>query len=216
MPMGSRVTSVLACSILLGAGWLGPVTAHPHVWVKVKSAVLIDDGSIIGVRHDWTLDKAFADGAVEEFDTDGNGTLSAAELLPLIELNTSTLKEFRSFTVVRRGGDKISLEDPKDVSMDYQGDLLAVHFTVPLSKPVPVSRSEFHLEIYDPTFFSVFELAGSDPVVLEAKSPVGCHVTLALAPGGEQQKAINEFSRQFGRGLVRMAPAKRATMTCKD
>ena len=37
-----------------------PASAHPHVWVTVKSElVYASDGSITGVRHAWTFDDMF-------------------------------------------------------------------------------------------------------------------------------------------------------------
>ena len=52
--------SVLAA--LVGAAITGgTASAHPHVWVTVKSElVYAPDGSVTGVRHAWTFDDMFS------------------------------------------------------------------------------------------------------------------------------------------------------------
>ena len=51
-------------------------SAHPHVWVAVKSEVLFGaDGKITGIRHAWTFDEMYSAFATQGFGTDGKPCL---------------------------------------------------------------------------------------------------------------------------------------------
>ena len=57
----NRIFRILATALtgLLLAG--GAASAHPHVWVTMKSAVVYGpDGAITGVRHAWTFDDMYS------------------------------------------------------------------------------------------------------------------------------------------------------------
>jgi ABC-type uncharacterized transport system substrate-binding protein len=73
--------------------------AHPHVWVAVRSEIILDaDHQITGIRHAWTFDEFYSAMAVQGLDTNGDGVFSAEELKPLAEVNVKSLKDFDYFT----------------------------------------------------------------------------------------------------------------------
>ncbi len=58
-----RILTIALTSLLIAAG---AASAHPHVWVTMKSAVVYGpDGSITGVRHAWTFDDMYSAFAVQ-------------------------------------------------------------------------------------------------------------------------------------------------------
>jgi ABC-type uncharacterized transport system substrate-binding protein len=60
----SRLALIIAFGGLMAAG--GTASAHPHVWVTMKSSlVYAPDGSITGIRHAWTFDEMFSTFAVQ-------------------------------------------------------------------------------------------------------------------------------------------------------
>jgi ABC-type uncharacterized transport system substrate-binding protein len=53
----ARLVAVLGVLLFIS----GTASAHPHVWVTVKSTVLFGpDGSAIGVRHTWAFDDMYS------------------------------------------------------------------------------------------------------------------------------------------------------------
>ncbi|HZD61672.1 MAG TPA: DUF1007 family protein, partial [Xanthobacteraceae bacterium] len=90
--------SVLAA--LVGAAIAGgTASAHPHVWITVKSElVYAPDGSVTGVRHAWTFDDMFSVFALQGLDSKKKGEYTREELAPLAEVNVTSLKEYDFFT----------------------------------------------------------------------------------------------------------------------
>ena len=58
--------------------------AHPHVWIEMRSdVVLTDDGLIKGINLEWTFDDGYTQMALDGLDVDGDGIYSQALLTAL-------------------------------------------------------------------------------------------------------------------------------------
>ena len=117
--------SVLAA--LVGAAITGgAASAHPHVWVTVKSElVYAPDGSVTGVRHAWTFDDMFSVFALQGLESKKKGEFTREELAPLAEVNVKSLKEYDFFTYAKANGKKVEFNDPQAgyyLDYDHQGD----------------------------------------------------------------------------------------------
>src|SRR5215213_8527449 len=68
--MLSRIIRRCAGGLALLAGLgLAEASAHPHVWVTVKSElVYAPDGTLTAVRHHWTFDEMFSTFATQGMD----------------------------------------------------------------------------------------------------------------------------------------------------
>src|ERR1700739_2443902 len=76
--------------------------AHPHVWVTMKTEVLYaPDGSVTGVRHDWTFDDMFSAFATTGIKAATKGQFTREELQPLAQINVDSLKDYAYFTYAR-------------------------------------------------------------------------------------------------------------------
>jgi ABC-type uncharacterized transport system substrate-binding protein len=155
-------------------------TAHPHVWVDVKTRLLFDQGGrLTGFRHDWRFDEGYSSFAVMGLDTDQNGTLTREELAPLAQVNMESLGEYDFFTFLSVGDDKVALLDPVDYHVDYENGRAELHFTLPLQTPLEVrqadgSKRDVSFQIYDPTFYVDFAFAKDAPLTLGDGAPAGC------------------------------------------
>ncbi len=91
-------------TVLLLAGLVAPALAHPHVWVVVHSELsYAPDGTLAGVRHNWTFDEGFSSFALQGLETTPDGKPSEKTLAELAQVNIDSLKEFDYFTVAKRG-----------------------------------------------------------------------------------------------------------------
>ena len=94
--------SIFALASMAGAN---DASAHPHVWVTVKSELVYGaNGTVTAVRHHWTFDEMFSTFATQGLDTDKDGKLSRDELKGLAEVNVTSLKEFDYFTYANGDG----------------------------------------------------------------------------------------------------------------
>ena len=131
---------VLACT--------GPVLAHPHVWITMKSEVLVGpNGAVTGIRHRWTFDDMFSAFALQGTEAKAKGQYTREELAPLAKVNIDSLKEYDYFTYATADGKKVELAPPtSDYWLDYKDSVLTLNFT--LMVKTPVKAKEFKFDIY--------------------------------------------------------------------
>jgi ABC-type uncharacterized transport system substrate-binding protein len=170
---------ILACALASLVLAAGSASAHPHVWVTMKSAVVYGpDGAITGVRHSWTFDDMYSAFAVQGLESKKKGEFTTEELKPLAQVNVESLKEYDFFTFAKANGKDVTFVDPVDYSLEFdpKETVLTLHFILPLK--TPVKAKSLNLEVFDPSYFVDFALAEKDPVSLE-KAPAGCQLSLA-------------------------------------
>ncbi len=175
--------------------WSASASAHPHVWVTIKSEVVwAADGTVTGVRHAWTFDEMFSTFATQGLETKQKGVFTREDLKPLAEVNVTSLKEFDYFTKAKANSKKVEFKDPVDYWLEYTEGALTLHFFLPLKSPVKAQT--LAVEIYDPTWFVDFTFAEKDPVTL-AGAPAQCKIEVARpndSPAQGQQLGESFFS----------------------
>jgi ABC-type uncharacterized transport system substrate-binding protein len=112
------------------------VSAHPHVWVTVKSElVYAPDGAITGVRHAWTFDDMFSTFAIQGIESKKKDQFTREELAPLAQVNVDSLKEYDFFTYAKANGKTIEFNEPAAgyyLEFDPKDTVLTLYFTLPL------------------------------------------------------------------------------------
>ncbi len=197
--MTRQILSTLAV-ITVWASMAVPATAHPHVWVTVKSTLLYDKSQrIIGVRHRWTFDEFYSAFAAQGLDKNGDGKFDRKELHALAEENVVSLKEFDYFTFMKAGTNDVAIEPPKDYWLDHEDGVLVLNFTLPLSKSVDARKVASSLSIYDPTYFVAFSFAETNPVQLASAAPKNCSVGLQRRKNEQVETA--SLTESFFEGL---------------
>jgi ABC-type uncharacterized transport system substrate-binding protein len=171
-----RFVQVLATALtglLIAAG---SASAHPHVWVTMKSAVVYGpDGAVTGVRHSWTFDDMYSAFATQGLEQQKKGEFTPQELQPLAKVNVESLKEYDFFTYAKANGQDVTFVDPVEYSLEFdpKETVLTLNFILPLK--TPLKAKALNLEVFDPSYFVDFALAEKDPVSLE-KAPNGCQI----------------------------------------
>jgi ABC-type uncharacterized transport system substrate-binding protein len=192
----NTLLSVTACLGLAGAE---AASAHPHVWVTMKSELIFTpDGAITGVRHNWTFDDMFSVYATQGLQSKQRGRFTREELAPLAEVNVSSLKEYRFFTFAKADGKKVQFAEPVDYYLDYDAKLtvLTLHFTLPLK--TPIKAKQLNVDIYDPTIFVDFAFNKKDPVGLVG-APAACE--LSVVPPGDAAAQAQRLPETFFNSL---------------
>jgi len=188
--------SILAA--LVGVAITGEAaSAHPHVWVTVKSElVYAPDGSVTGVRHAWTFDDMFSVFATQGIEAKKKGEFTREELAPLAEVNVGSLKEYDFFTYANANGKKVEFnEPPAGYYLEYnpKDTVLTLHFVLPLK--APVKAKDLTLEVYDREFFVDFSFAEKNPVKLVG-APAQCKLSV-LNPQ-QMDAALSQQLSQLG------------------
>src|SRR5437763_1230438 len=124
----------IAAALAALASVAAPASAHPHVWVTMKSElVFAPDGTITGVRHAWTFDDMFSAFATQGLEAKKKGEFTREELTPLAEVNVTSLKEYDFFTYAKANGKKVEFNEPAPgyyLDFDTKETVLTLHFTL--------------------------------------------------------------------------------------
>lgn len=192
-------------------------SAHPHVWVAVRSEVVFGkDGKILGVRHAWEFDEMYSAFAVQGLGKDGKPP-TREDLAPLAKTNAESLAEFDYFTFAKQGGAKAAFRPAEDLYLDAnEKKIVTLHFFLPLETPV-AAKKPFSFQVYDPTYFVSFGLEKKEPVKL-ADAPSGCSVSLvdpAPLAAADNQKLSEAFFQNMSPGAdFGVKLATRAIVAC--
>src|SRR5215831_6679216 len=167
----------LLCSLVALFAAIAAAQAHPHVWVTMTSElVYAPDGTVTGVRHAWAFDDMFSAFAIQGIETKQKGVFTREDLAPLAQVNVDSLKDFDYFTLAKANGKKTEFDGPTDYWLEFNKEVLILHFTLPFKAPLKAQRLD--LEVYDPTYFVDFSMAENDPVKL-VSAPAQCKLAVA-------------------------------------
>jgi ABC-type uncharacterized transport system substrate-binding protein len=202
--------SIAACAVVAQ-----PALGHPHVRISVEVVVVIEKGAVQRLKHRWTFDATFRQSNFEEYDTNRNGILEPDELVPFQKLALETLKRFDSFTAVWTGAEKVPLAEPVLVTFDMQAAKPVYVFDVTPSKPVPVTGAGVALDVYDPTYFSAFDLPSVQAISIEARDSV-CSASL-VPPAGDsvQMRDYRAFASEFGARAAKTVTPRSIRISCE-
>jgi ABC-type uncharacterized transport system substrate-binding protein len=179
-----------------------PASAHPHVWVTVKSQIAFTpDGKVSAVIHDWVFDEMYSSFATQGLAPPGQ-LVKKEQFAPLAKENAGGLAEIGYFTTLKIGGKSMDFDPVTDYWMQERPDhLVEFHVTLPLKTPMPVTKF-LTLRVADPEFFIDFEFDDKAPVTL-ASPPSGCTANVAKPKPletGDKQKLSESFFTNLAPG----------------
>jgi ABC-type uncharacterized transport system substrate-binding protein len=198
-PMGGRQRNwrSAALGFAFGLGVAAPASAHPHVWVTVKSQIAFTpDGKVSAVIHDWVFDEMYSSFATQGLAPAGQ-LVKKEQFAPLAKENAGGLAEIGYFTTLKIGGKTMDFDPVTDYSMEERPDhLVEFRVTLPLKTPTPVTKF-LTLRVADPEYFIDFEFDDKEPVQL-VSAPTGCTANVAkpkaLEPSDKQKLSESFFT----------------------
>ena len=168
-------------------------SAHPHVWVTVRSQVEFNaEGKVSGVTHDWVFDEMYSSFATQGLAKEGE-LVKRATFAPLAKENAGGLADLGYFTTLKLDGKAVEFAPVTEYWMEERPDHL-VQFHVHLQLKTPTSVGRFgSLMVADPEFFIDFEFDDADGVTLKS-APKGCSTssTKPKALDDTEKKTLNE------------------------
>jgi len=188
--------------LALALGVATPASAHPHVWVTVKSQIAFThEGKVSAVSHDWVFDEMYSSFATQGLAPPGK-LVTKEEFAPLAQENAGGLAEIGYFTTLKIDGKAADFDRVTDYWMQERPDhLVEFHVTLPLKTPAKATRF-LTLRVADPEFFIDFEFDDKVPVTL-ISAPPGCTATVAKPKpleAGDKQKLSESFFTNLAPG----------------
>ena len=155
-----------------------PASAHPHVWVTVRSQLdFAPDGKIIGLVQDWKFDEMYSAFAVQGLAKNG-GLAKREDFVPMATENTGAMADVGFYTILKIDGKQADFGNVTEFWMEEREDkLVTFHVVLPLKTPAATGRVVI-LQVADPEFFIDFEFDDRDGLKL-VNAPSGCSNSLA-------------------------------------
>ena len=198
--MSRLVCAALAACLLLPAQ---PALAHPHIFIDATATITFDDsGAVASIRNAWTFDEAFSAWQVQGLDTDGDGTVSSAEMQELADLNMEGLAEYGYYTFAGEGPDNLRFTNGRNPVLEHVDGRSTLTFDVDLAAPYRI-REALEIAINDPEYYVAIAFADESAVRL-VNAPDGCAVT--LEPGHELAPELAEQLYQLPPDVTELPP----------
>jgi ABC-type uncharacterized transport system substrate-binding protein len=197
---GNAGTAALGLTLALTTA--APASAHPHVWITVKSQIAFTpDGKVAAVVHDWVFDEMYSSFATQGLAKPGE-LVKRAQFAPLARENAGSLAEIGYFTTLKIAGKAVDFGSVTDYWMEERPDhLVQFHVTLPLKTPEPVAKFAT-LRVADPEYFIDFEFDDKAPVNL-VSAPSGCTASVARPKpldGDDKAKLSESFFTNLSPG----------------
>jgi ABC-type uncharacterized transport system substrate-binding protein len=164
--------------LALGVAAIRPASAHPHVWITVKSQIAFTpDGKVSAIVHDWVFDEMYSSFATQGLAKPGE-LVKREQFALLAQENAGSLAEIGYFTTLKIGGKPVEFGSVTDYWMEERPDhLVEFHVTLPLKTPSTLAKF-VTLRVADPEYFIDFEFDDQNPVKLLSPPP-GCTASVA-------------------------------------
>jgi len=183
-----------------------PVMAHPHILIDAKATIRFDDqGRVAGLHHSWTFDTAFSVWMVQGLDTNGDGSVSPAEMQDLADENMLGLADFGFYTYA---GDDMAFTALGDQGMVFEDNRVTLDYSIEAVAPQPIGE-RFELGVYDPEYYVAITINDPADVTLE-NAPPGCAVR--LEPPVPMAPEVEERLYALGPEVLELPPDLAAAM----
>lgn len=150
-----------------------PTAAHPHVWIDATLGYVFENGKVTALEVTWLFDDFYSALVLEDFDTDGDGSLSQQELDALVGISAANLMSYSFFTHLKIAGAKQYVALVKEFYAEVaDGDLILYRFRVPL--PGPTAPEDLSVGLFDDSYY--VDIALGEAAI---SAPAGCRATLA-------------------------------------
>lgn len=150
----------LACLCLLVLGMQGRAWAHPHVFVENSVEMVFDGQGLTGFKVRWVFDAMSSSQYLVDLDTNGDGDLTKAEWQAQRDDIAGFLGEEHFFLYVLVNGKKADIPHIRDFWATMEDGALVYTFFAPLQ--VAAGNASVLLSIYDPTYYTDFQVYESD------------------------------------------------------
>lgn len=140
------------------------------------------DGKLTGFSTDWQFDEIFTEDMLHQFDSDGDGAISAAESAAIGAETLPNLAEFRYFTQASVDGTDFPDLAPSGFAARMERGVLHFVLSFTLPQPVDPRTQKLRLEISDRSYYVEVLLAEPDPVRLEGAGSGACKAVVKDDP----------------------------------
>ncbi|AKE61946.1 membrane protein [Citrobacter amalonaticus Y19] len=127
------------------------VSAHPHSFIRLKTEVVSDNGSIVALKMRWTMDEL----------TSADLLYDAGDAKPGSEIWKKLAAEVMAnvlgqhyFTEMWHNGQRVKFKNrPTEYGMARDEHQAVLTFVLPLAEPQPLSGQRYTFSTFDPSYY---------------------------------------------------------------
>lgn len=153
------IRSVFAAATILASSYM--VRAHPHVFVDGGFDFVISESQqLTAIRVTWRYDTFETLYMLSEMNVSlaPNSDFSVADR-EIVEATLGSFPpDFDGSVHITLVGDRIALQDPRNLTARMVGDRLEITFLRDLEIPVGLREQKFNIGFYERTYFFAFSL----------------------------------------------------------
>ena len=147
--------------------------SHPHMWIDLKSEIIIEEKSqVSAIYQEWLFDDFFSASLIEEASQDPKG--SKAGIRAVVKEILDNLKPHDYFTLIKIDGQKISSDPIKSFEVKILENRVWLSFSLPIMEQVNVTAQNFSYSIFDPTYYIEMLYFENETVALVGDVAKGC------------------------------------------
>ena len=136
----------------LFAPLISTAEAHPHMWIDLKSEIIIQDQTMVSaIYQEWLFDDFFSASLIEEASQNPKGP--EVGIKAVVEEILDNLERHDYFTLINVNGKKISSNPIKSFEVDVRENRVWLSFSLPISREVDIAEQALAYSIFDPTFY---------------------------------------------------------------
>ena len=152
---------------------LSTAEAHPHMWIDLKSEIIIQDQTLVSaIYQEWLFDDFFSASLIEEASQNPKGR--EVGIKAVVEEILDNLEPHDYFTLINVNGKKISSNPIKSFEVDVRENRVWVSFSLPISKEVNITAQALDYSIFDPTFYIEMLYFEGETVSFTGDVPTSC------------------------------------------
>jgi polyphosphate kinase len=170
----------LGLASVLAAGLAPAAAAHPHVFIDAGVELRLDDqGRLAALRIVWVYDEFTSMLILGDLGLDPgrDDRLEPAEIATLAGFDMQWDEGFAGDTFLVVAGQSAALGPPRDWTADYIGGRIVTTHLRDVAEPPDPAVTPVTVQLYDPTYFTAYTLAGAPLVTGRA----GC-VAMVYGP----------------------------------
>jgi len=162
--------------------------SHPHMWIDLKSNILVNEkGLVTSVQQEWLFGDFSSTILIEDMSKHPDGFNSG--LKEEISNIFNNLYTYSYFTLVKKDGVKIKLGRVVKFDAEIRGKRVWVKFKLPFVNPVDLQKTHLTISIFDPTYYIEMLHFENTEVTFLGKKPNGC-VTKIIPPSPSQEAVM--------------------------
>lgn len=161
----------------------GAILAHPHSFISLKTAPVIEDNAVTGLKMAWLMDElTSADLLYDAGDARPDSPVwkALAE-----EVMTNVMKQ-HYFTEVLHQGKRVAFAaEPVDYRLQSVGDKAMLTFILPFATPQPLAGARIQFSTFDPSFYVDMKYDRDRDAVLPAELAGECDISVVTPEPSE-------------------------------